>query len=99
MHHEYKNYQGASDRYNTQILNHSFVELLEMDVLRPSSNHTGGALLQYEHTQSVFELDTTTLSKLPLHFPFSVDREFPELIKSGIFDCLSALKDWGMRNN
>ena len=99
MLHEYQSYKGNSNRYSGRLLLRSFTQMLEMDVFRPSSDHSGGGPLQYEYSGSFAEMDTTTLTKLPLHVPYGLEVELTRTLKDKLLDCSTALQDWGKKEN
>ena len=96
---EYQSYRGTSDRFQQRILRATFFELLEMDVLRPSCDHSGGAPFQYEYACPYYEIDSKTLLQLPLHLPLELDQELTEALKRNMLHCSTSLKDWGMKMN
>jgi hypothetical protein len=96
---DYSTYKGNSNRYSSRLFRRAFTQLLEMDVVRPSFDHSGGGPLQYEYSGSYTEMDATSLSKLPLHVPFQLEIELTRALKDNWLDCSTALQDWGMKEN
>jgi Cdc6-like AAA superfamily ATPase len=96
---DYSTYKGNSNRYSSRLFRRAFTQLLEMDVFRPSFDHSGGGPLQYEYSGSYTEMDATSLSKLPLHVPFQLEIELTRALKDNWLDCSTALRDWGMKEN
>ena len=97
---EYQSFKkGNSNRYSRRLLFRCFTQMMEMDIFRPSSDHSGGGPLQYEYGGSFAEMDSTTLTKLPLHVPYGLDSELTRALKDKLFDCSIALEEWGKRIN
>jgi hypothetical protein len=97
---EYQSFKkGNSNRYSHRLLFRCFTQMMEMDIFRPSSDHSGGGPLQYEYGGSFAEMDSTTLTKLPLHVPYGLDSELTRALKDKLFDCSIALEEWGKRIN
>ena len=96
---EYQSYKGSADRFPEKILRAVFFQLLDMDLFRPSSDHSGGAPFQYEYSCSYYDMDTNTLLHLPLHLNLELDRELAEALKQDLLQCSTALKDWGKKKN
>ena len=101
MMNEYQSsYKGSTDRFRPKLLRRSFLQLLETGVVVASSNHSGGAPLQYEFQMGNHLETPSMLAKLPLHMPISMERELSLLLKQGnLLDCSTALKEWGRRSN
>lgn len=96
---EYQSYNGTADRFPARILRAAFVELLELDVVRPSSDHTGGAPFEYDYACSYYDMDSSTLECLPLHLPLELDTELSVALNGGLLQCSIYLKDWGKKKN
>ena len=74
-------------------------QLLERGLLVPSSDHSGGGPLQYQSSSMYKNMEPNTLSRLPLHLPIEVDREFNEALNNNLLDCSTALREWGRKTN
>jgi Cdc6-like AAA superfamily ATPase len=96
---EYQCYRGHANRYSQGLLLRSFGELLDLGVLRPSSDHSGGGPMQYEFGNVSSDMDPVSLSMLPLHLPYELDAELTKAIKDNLLDCSTALQDWGKAKN
>jgi len=96
---DYQSYTGSSNRYKRETLLRAFTQLLEMDVFRPSSDHSGAGPLQYGGNRAVYELDSHTLKNLPLHFPYSKEEVTDTMKSDNTFVCSTALRDWGLKTN
>ena len=93
---EYQTYRGPH-RYSNKLLQTCLVQLLETDVFRPSSDHTGGGPLQYRY-QHHFE-NVGTLTRMPLHLVVDIERELGEALKNDLLDCSTSLREWGRKKN
>jgi len=96
---DYTTYKGNSNCYSPRLFRRAFTQIVEMDVLRPSFDHSGGGPLQYEYGGSFAEMDATSISRMPLHVPYELDIELTRAIKGNLLDCSTALQDWGMKEN
>jgi hypothetical protein len=97
---EYQSFKkGNSNRYSRRLLFRCFTQMMEMDIFRPSSDHSGGGPLQYQYGGSFAEMDSTTMTKLPLHVPYGLDSQLMRALKDKLFDCSIALEEWGKRIN
>ena len=74
-------------------------QLLERGILVPSSDHSGGGPLQYQASKIYKSIDPITFSRLPLHFPVDIDKEFADVLKRNLLDCPTTLKEWGRKQN
>jgi len=95
---EYQSYRGPN-RYQEVLLKKCFTQLLETDVFRPSADHTGGGPLQYGYSQSYYEMEETTISRMPLHVPVDIQRELGEALQQDLLECSTSLREWGKRKN
>lgn len=92
-------YKGSSNRYSKQVLTKAFVDLLSVGLLRPASDHSGGAPLQYQHDRSVLDLEPSLLQAVPLQLTVDVYRELEGAIAQNIMGCSTALREWGRKMN
>jgi Cdc6-like AAA superfamily ATPase len=74
-------------------------QLLERGLLVPSSDHSGGGPLQYQSSSLYKNMDPLTISRMPMHLPIEVDREFNEALNKNLLDCSTALREWGRKAN
>ena len=74
-------------------------QLLERGLLVPSADHSGWGPLQYQASFNYKNLDSITLSRLPLHMPIEIDRELGEALNKNLLDCPTTLREWGRKCN
>lgn len=96
---EYQSFKRGNSNRDIRLLLRSFSQMLEMDVFRPSSDHSGGGALQYEYGWSLEDMDATSLSKMPLHLPYELEAELTRALKDQLLDCSTALQEWGRKEN
>jgi AAA ATPase domain/Origin recognition complex (ORC) subunit 4 C-terminus len=97
---EYQSYlKGSVNRFSKKLLTRAFIQMIEMDVFRPSSDHSGGGPLQYEYRIVVSDMNLTSILRLPLHLPFLIDQELAKLMKGNALSCSTTLLDWGKKEN
>ena len=96
---EYRSYQGNSNRYNNHVLYKSFRDLLELNVFRAASDHSGAAPLQFNHDISVYSMDPNILGRMPLHLTVDIHRELRKAIEKNLLNCSTALREWGRKIN
>ncbi|KAI2504084.1 Component of the origin recognition complex (ORC) [Fragilaria crotonensis] len=96
---EYQSFKRGNSNRDIRLLLRSFTQMLEMDVFRPSSDHSGGGALQYEYGWSLEDMDATSLSKMPLHLPYELEAELTRALKDQLLDCSTALQEWGRKEN
>ena len=94
---EYKSYKGNSNRYSRNILWPSFRDLLATGLIRPGTDHTGMAPLQYNLDDSFLDLASPTAGKIPLHLNLDIHREFQKAMDQKLIDCSAALVEWGKK--
>ena len=86
-----KNKSMGPDRYDLRILYPSFLHLVHVDLLKPATDHTGGAMYQYYHTNN-----TKNLQRCPMHLNVQMHDELGILLKHNMLDCTTSLRDWGL---
>ena len=86
-----KNKSMGPDRYDIRILYPSFLHLVHVDLLKPATDHTGGAMYQYYHTNN-----TKNLQRCPMHLNIQMHDELGILLKDNMLDCTTSLRDWGL---
>jgi hypothetical protein len=96
---EYQSFKRGNPNRGGRLLLRSFTQMLEMDVFRPSSDHSGGGALQYEYAWSLEDMDATSLSRMPLHLPYEIEAEVTRALKDQLLDCSTALQEWGKKQN
>lgn len=94
---DYKTYKGNSNRYSRNILWVSFRDLLATGLIRPGTDHTGMAPLQYNLDESFLDLAAPTAGKVPLHLNLDIHREFQKAMDQKLLDCSAALQEWGKK--
>jgi hypothetical protein len=94
---EYKTYKGNSNRYSRNLLWVAFRDLLSTGLVRPGTDHTGLAPLQYQHEASFVELTAPTVGKIPLHLNLDIHRELQKAMDLKLLDCSAALQEWGKK--
>lgn len=94
---EYKSYKGNSNRYSRDILWVSFRDLLDTGLIRPGSDHSGTAPLQYNLDNSFLDLAAPTAGKLSLHMNLDIHRELQKAMDQKLLDCSAALQEWGKK--
>ena len=88
-------YTISSDRYPPHVLYRSFMDLMEMDLIRLKKEHCEGGALQYEHLGS---LSTgTNISNLPLYVNLEWELDFLGVLKAGLLKCSTSLREWGLK--
>lgn len=94
---ELKSYRGASAFSHDDVRN-AFLDLLESGIFRPSSDHTGAAPLMYEwEDDDPIDLDETILQEMTLHLTLDIHREIKPAIDNNVFQCSTALREWGRK--
>jgi len=99
MIHEYQSFRRGIQSYGDELLLTAGRQLLERGVFIPSLDHSGGGPMQYHVSLSFESLDPYSLSRLPLHFPTELNREFGEALKQNLLPCSTALSEWGRKTN
>lgn len=93
---EYESFRrGSASQGNTKLLKRAAHDLLEIGLLVPSMDHSGGGALQYSVTKLYRNLDPYTLCRLPLQMPLEIDRELGKALEENLLECPTALKEWG----
>jgi hypothetical protein len=75
----------------------AFRDLLSTGLVRPGTDHTGLAPLQYQHEASFVELTAPTVGKIPLHLNLDIHRELQKAMDLKLLDCSAALQEWGKK--
>lgn len=97
MESELKSFQGASTFSHGDVWN-AFLDLLEMGIFRPASDHTGNAPLMYEWDgDDPMDVDETTTQETILHLTLDIHREIKPAIDDNVFQCSTALREWGRK--
>ena len=88
-------YTISSDRYPPHVLHRSFMDLMELDLIRLKKEHCGGGALQYE---SLSSLSTgANITNLPLYVNLEWELEFIGVLKAGLLKCSTSLREWGLK--
>ncbi|KAL7458382.1 hypothetical protein ACHAWC_009963 [Mediolabrus comicus] len=88
-------YTISSDRYPPHVLYRSFMDLMELDLIRLKKEHCGGGALQYE---SLSSLSTgANITNLPLYVNLEWELEFIGVLKAGLLKCSTSLREWGLK--
>eukprot|EP00985_Skeletonema_marinoi_P019734 scaffold11427_cov231-Skeletonema_marinoi.AAC.5 len=87
-------YTISSDRYPPHVLYRSFMDLMELDLIRLKKEHCEGGALQYEHLGS---LSTANISSLPLFVNLEWELDFLGVLKAGLLKCSTSLREWGLK--
>lgn len=90
-------YTISSDRYPKHVLYQSFMDLMEMDIIRLKKEICGGGALQYGHNDALFS--GSNMSGLPLYVNLDYDLELMPILKAGMLQCSTALREWGLKMN
>jgi hypothetical protein len=90
-------YTISSDRYPQNVLYRSFMDLMEVDIIRFKREICVGGALQYAHNDMLSS--GANISNLPLHINLDWELEFMGAIKTGLLNCSTALREWGMKMN
>ena len=90
-------YTISSDRYPPHVLYRSFMDLMELDLIRLKKEHCGGGALQYE---SLSSLSTgANITNLPLYVNLEWELDFIGVLKAGLLKCSTSLREWGLKMN
>ncbi|KAK1743522.1 hypothetical protein QTG54_006143 [Skeletonema marinoi] len=87
-------YTISSDRYPPHVLYRSFMDLMELDLIRLKKEHCEGGALQYEHLGS---LSGANISNLPLFVNLEWELDFLGVLKAGLLKCSTSLREWGLK--
>jgi AAA ATPase domain len=94
---ELGSFRGAA-AFSSKDLWHALLDLLEMGVLRPASDHSGTAPLSYEwEDDDPMDQDESVLQDTTLHLTLDIHREVKPAIDDNVFQCSTALKEWGRK--
>jgi hypothetical protein len=88
-------YTISSDRYPLHVLHRSCTELMELGIICLKKQMCGGGALQYGHNDVL--CCGSDISNLPLHVNVEWDLEFVSILKAGLLQCSTALREWGMK--
>ena len=96
---EYRtSYRGS--HYSAQQLMRAFFDLLELDVVRPASDHSGTIPWQYMHDDRLMDMDSNTMAaRVPLHLTVDIHRELQKVLEKNLLKCSTALREWGRKMN
>lgn len=93
---EYESFRrGSMSMGNSKLFQWSIYHLMQLGLLVPSIDHSGGGPLHYNVTKIYKDLDHYTVSRMPLHMPFDIDREIGIALEQNLLECPTALKEWG----
>eukprot|EP00536_Pseudo-nitzschia_multiseries_P012932 jgi/Psemu1/210106/e_gw1.523.28.1 len=93
---EYESFRrGSNSTGDSKLLKRAAWHLMQQGLLVPSIDHSGGGALHYFVSKIYRTLDHYTLSRLPLHIPFEIDRELGKALEQNLLECPTALKEWG----
>eukprot|EP00986_Skeletonema_menzelii_P012589 scaffold6986_cov142-Skeletonema_menzelii.AAC.2 len=88
-------YTISSDRYPPHVLYRSFMDLMELDLIRLKKEHCEGGALQYEYLNS---LSTgANISNAPLYVNLEWELDFIGVLKAGLLKCSTSLREWGLK--
>jgi Cdc6-like AAA superfamily ATPase len=94
---ELGSFRGAAAFSNKDLWN-AFLDLLETGVLRPASDHCGTAPLSYGwEDDDPMDQDEAVLQDTTLHLTLDIHREVKPAIDDNVFQCSTALKEWGRK--
>jgi hypothetical protein len=88
-------YTISSDRYPPHVLYRSFMDLMELDLIRLKKEHCGGGALQYDSLSSLSTGANRT--NLPLYVNLEWELEFIGVLKAGLLKCSTSLREWGLK--
>ncbi|KAL7513780.1 hypothetical protein ACHAXN_012940 [Cyclotella atomus] len=88
-------YTTGSDRYPSHLLYRAFIELLELDLIRPKKDHSSGGPSQFEHCGTLS--NGANLINLPLYVNLGLEDDFVGLLKANTLNCSTALREWGLK--
>jgi hypothetical protein len=88
-------YTISSDRYPPHVLYRSFMDLMELDLIRLKKEHCEGGALQYEHLGCLSS--GTNISHLPLYVNLEWELDFLGVLKAGLLRCSTSLREWGLK--
>lgn len=94
---EYKSYKGNSNRYSRPILWAAFRDLLASGLIRPGTDSSEMAPLQYNADPSFLDLTAPTAGKIALHLNLDIHRELQKAMDQKLLDCSAALQEWGKK--
>jgi len=93
---------SGSDHYDEPLFYKAFIELSQVGLIAPASDHGGGGPLQYnfDQTRSLETIDMLVVKRLPLHINVDVHMELGMALKKGhLVGCTTALREWGNKTN
>ena len=102
------NSNNNSSNNKNHLLWPAIWQLLERGLLVPSMDHSGGGALQYNFSTTTYKnMDSYSLSRIPMHVPIHIDHELGYLLKSNNsknsskwqLDCPTELAEWGRKSN
>ena len=88
-------YTISSDRYPLHVMYRSCTDLMELGAICLKKQICGGGALQYGHNEVL--CSGADISNLPLHMNVEWELEFVCLLKAGLLQCSTALREWGMK--
>jgi len=88
-------YTISSDRYPLHVMHRSCTELMELGIICLKKQICGAGALQYGHNEVL--CCGSDISNLPLHVNVEWDLEFVSILKAGLLQCSTALREWGMK--
>ncbi len=86
-------YTISSDRYPLHALYRSFTELMELGIICLKKQICGGGVLRGHDVPRCGPESST----LPLQVNLDWDLEFVLFLKAGLFQCSTALREWGLK--
>jgi hypothetical protein len=92
-------YKGLTSKYTQRVLRHNFMELLEIGIFRPANDHTGTGPLQYQYRDAfLYNCNNfDIMERMPLHMMVDIHVEVKTAIESNLFNCSTALREWGRK--
>lgn len=94
---EFESFRRRSSyaQFSNTMLKKAVLQLLDVGLMMPTMDHSGGGPVQYGLSKSYRNLDTNSLSRLPLQIPLDIDRELSKALDQNLLACSTALKEWG----
>jgi hypothetical protein len=88
-------YTISSDRYPPHVLYRSFMDLMELDLIRLKKERCEGGALQYDHLGCLSF--GANITNVPLYVNLEWELEFVGVLKAGLLKCSTSLREWGLK--
>jgi Cdc6-like AAA superfamily ATPase len=94
-------FRKAASGYSGQILKCACMELLETGIFRLASNHSGVGPFQYRFRDDLLYKygNIDLLQHMPLQLTVDIHREIKHALDKNMFQCSTALREWGRKTN